>query len=178
MRKGTDTYTMKYEIVCTSVHPKYNGDPLCGWDVGLCFLGKEYGNKNADEDNYSQRGGFSNDFRYSVSPKELKAGHKVSIAGYAGDEDKKGYLYEHTDEIVSVKKTKLGGYIVSYKVDATPGTSGAKIELIDDKLVAKVKSKTVLKFDKDMKIMTIGIHSGNDSVNNVNFGTLITPKLD
>lgn len=55
----------------------------------------------------------------------MKAGHKVSISGFPGE--KNGYLYEHTDEIMSINETELGGYIISYKVDTTPGMSGSAI---------------------------------------------------
>jgi len=41
------------------------------------------------------------------------------VVGYPGE--KNGLLYEHTDTVISLKKTKLGGVLINYKIDATPG---------------------------------------------------------
>ena len=53
MRKGDDIYGAKYEIVFVVAHPKYNGNPACGYDYAICFIGKSLGGKGCTEDNYS-----------------------------------------------------------------------------------------------------------------------------
>ena len=43
MRWGGEVYTSKRSIVSVMVHPKFNGDPNCGYDLSVCILGPEEG---------------------------------------------------------------------------------------------------------------------------------------
>ena len=52
----------------------------------------------------------------------------VQVAGYPGELH--GFMYEHTGPIESVLSRSKGGFIISYKVDTTPGNSGSPINLV------------------------------------------------
>lgn len=76
-------------------HPKFDGEPNCGFDIGICFVGKKLKGKNFNQENYSYKKTTANSFQCEINPHDLKPGQKVSISGYPAD--KQGYLYEHTD---------------------------------------------------------------------------------
>jgi len=143
------------------VHPKFNGEPHCGYDVGICRVtlvnNMGYGYHSDDH------------FWHFANPKDLKIGMEVEVGGYPGE--KNGFPYYHTGKIVYIKETSQGGWLLYYDVDTTPGTSGSPIRIIDESYVKKHT------FDSDKKKITIGVHTGHDYFEGLNFGTLITSEL-
>lgn len=156
---------------CTSLeedhiryHPKYNGDPDSGFDIGVCKQGKSLrvGNWSPPSSQVDVEWGH-------MDPQKIKKGMPVEIAGYPAE--KEGHPYYHTGTIVAVKKTALGGYILFYNVDTTPGNSGSCIMLTDENVIKQSSYKP------HVKKLTIGVHTGHSHEDGLNYGTLLTPSL-
>lgn len=146
------------------VHKKYNGDPCCGYDIAVAPIVKIPHEKSTplgfeEEDDI---------FWGFASPKSINVGLKVEVAGFPGD--KEGWSYYHSGKIKGVKKTDLGGWILFYDTDTTPGNSGSDIHIIDESWIKKHSSS-------GWKKKTIGVHTGHDEGTGLNYGTLITPSL-
>ena len=141
MRKGNTTYRGKYKITHVVVHPKYDGSPYCGFDFAICFISKSIEGKYNEED-YSMKYPVTDKFAYCLEENEMTTevmkGKMLSIVGYPGE--KEGFLYEHSGPIVSIHKTRLGGYNIAYDIDTTPGNSGSSIMLLDQKMVGNARN--------------------------------------
>jgi len=104
---------------------------------------------------------------------------ELQIVGYPGDQDKKGFAYMHQGPVAEVVKTQLGGYVLYYDIDTTPGNSGSDVSLLDEDLVNKLNGK-----EDNYKCYTIGIHTASapekiiGEKQGFNAGTLITPEIN
>ena len=182
MRKGPDVYESKYLLTQTAVHPKYDGKPGCGFDIAVCRVGKKLPGRNATATNYSTKKSVADSFAGSIAPNKLKEGTMVQVAGYPGE--KAGLLYEHSGPVAQVIETELGGYVLTYKLDTTPGNSGSKVMVVDETIVKQYPGLAAREQrykdrgdEHNFQKMIIGIHTGSDYTNQVNFGTLITPEI-
>lgn len=155
----------------TYVHPKFNGDPCCGYDIAIGPVVKQ---KHEYSCMSKLKPTSSIDcFWGQADPKTIWKGMKVEIAGYPGE--KNWYPHHHCGQIVGVEETALGGWILFYDVDTTLGNSGSLIYLTDETWIKKYILESQRK--EGCKKVTIGIHTGHDYTNMENFGTLITPAL-
>jgi len=178
-RLGPDTFTGKIPLVKAVVHPKYDGSPACGYDIAVCFAKDKNFNttQNASNDTPENYGTYEEvGYRSRANAEELTPELALEICGYPGDKD--GYPYVHQGPFVGAMQTKLGGCIITYKVDTTPGQSGSKVTVVDEEWVAAEKKREPApwKTEKHRKC-TVAIHTGNDPVGGVNFGTLITEEI-
>jgi len=151
------------------VHPKHNGHCDSGFDIAICKQ-MELDSKNRKTESFCSSDSIINDSSWnSVNPKLLKKGMSIEVAGYPGE--KKGHPHTHAGVIAHVTETPLGGHLIWYNVDCTPGNSGSSIMITDE---------SFLKAHKDFsrwKKVTIGVHTGFDHNEGLNFGTLITPSI-
>jgi len=97
----------------------------------------------------------------------VRKGIPIEVVGYPGE--KKGYPYTHTGKILDIVEIDIGGWVLWYDADTTPGNSGSPIYLTDEKYL-KQKSISAAK-------MLIGVHTGHDEAEGSNFGTFLTPSL-
>jgi len=174
-RQGVD----KWGIVCkvdpdkTLVHPKYNGEPDCGFDLGLMAIKSiEKGPKDTNTYKFPEKANKLQfvDVQYSFAERgEIKEGMDIEVAGYPGE--MKGWPYTATGKIVDVVKGSLGGWLLFYDADATPGNSGCPIMITDEDFLKKRGMK------QNCKKLIIGVHNAHDSADNLNYGTLITPQI-
>jgi len=168
MRQGEDAWDSLWRLKAneTRVHPKYNGDASCGFDIAVSPIVSE-----AHEfDRRVKHGKVFKDAEWdSADPDDLKVGYEVEVAGYPGD--KAGYPHYLRGKIVSINKTDEGGHILFYNVDTTPGNSGSPISIVDERFLGKERKK------RGITKLTIGVHTGHSAVDKLNFGTLITPEL-
>ena len=93
----------------------------------------------------------------------------IEIAGYPGEQV--GQPFTHTGVIIDITKTALGGYVLWHNVDCSGGNSGSAIMITDEEWIKKYS------FNKNVKKVIIGVHTGHDPLERLNFGTLITPSL-
>jgi len=156
------------------VHPEYNGKPDCGYDLGIIIPSKlpdfgvwaKFSPKETFPKYQCKMDSYLTD--PGVNPKDIIKGMTLELMGYPGE--KKGYPYTHRGEVLSVHQTDLGGWVIYYDVDATPGNSGSPIYLTDEKYIKKLSNRAISK-------LMIGVHTGHDDVVNCNFGTLLTEPL-
>jgi len=171
IRNGEDKWYKLYRVVGDRirVHPNYNDDPSCGFDIAVSPL------EPVDHFyNKSVRWKFTEDSIWSAArPKSLKAGMKIEICGYPAE--MKGYPYYHFGEIVDVKKQAKGGWTLFYDLDSSPGMSGSPISIIDEKWLADNLNDNWK--SNGVKKATIGVHTGHDDTVMLNYGSLITPAL-
>lgn len=157
----------------TLVHPKYNGEPDCGFDLGIMAI-KSITTSPGDpkiwklpkKANHPQ---FRDVQWSSAEPGEIKEGMDIEVAGYPGEKD--GWPYTATGKIIDVVKTSLGGWLLFYNADATPGNSGSCIMVTDEDFLKKRGMK------QNCKKLIIGVHNAHCSADDLNYGTLITPQL-
>jgi len=105
----------------------------------------------------------------NADAESIKRGMAVELAGYPGE--KKGWPYTHTGRVIDITKTKLGGHILWYDADATPGNSGSCVMITDKDFIKSISKKV------GIKKVIVGVHTGHDPVVNLNYGTLITPSI-
>jgi len=151
------------------VHPKFNGKPSCGFDIlKLTAI-------NVTDSIYRE---FTLSFPKSLDwdvlltkPRldDIKKGMSVEVAGYPGESG--GHPYTHTGKVIDITDTPDGGRLLWYDADTTPGNSGSCIMITD---MDYVRSCTV---DPETKKIVVGIHSGHDEVEQLNYGTLITYSI-
>merc|ERR1719474_2567719 len=79
----------------------------------------------------------------SAEAEDIKKGMSVELAGFPGE--KEGWPYTHTGEIVDVTKTDLGGYLIWYNADTTPGNSGSCVMITDANYVRSNRSSSTCK---------------------------------
>jgi len=170
---GRSTLICRGDDKNVSVHPKWNGQPDCGFDIGIIPLAKII----TTADSFAPLrvlNNFESDIWRdvvwaNVNPHRIKKGMSVELAGFPGE--KKGWPYTHRGKIVDVTKTKLGGHLLWYDADGTPGNSGSCIMITDKHFVKSVQSS-----DKIQKVI-VGVHTAHCDVDNLNYGTLITPSI-
>jgi len=170
-RDGVDKWSQLFKLVPDGiiVHPKYNDDPACGFDIAVAQL-RPVDHVNNGTINFKT---FADTIWHCADPKSLKAGTKIQIAGYPGE--MKGYPYYHSGEIKDVKEQTGGGWTLFYDVDSSPGMSGSPIKVTDKEWLKEHLS--VKQKKEDITKMIIGIHTGHDNTVMLNYGTLITPAL-
>jgi len=175
-RQGEDTYVLKYsaDLKKARIHPKYNDQASCGFDLGLVPVVEKLGRKKHREA-FEVKGKDKlkdkwQDVVWSAAePGSIKKGMTVELAGFPGE--KKGWPFTHSGEIVDVTKTDLGGYLLWYNADATTGNSGSCIMITDPKFI---KSRG---YKGRVKKVIVGVHTGHDATDQLNYGTLITPEI-
>jgi len=173
MRQGEKAWCRLYKLdpEIWLVHPKFNGESSCGFDIAMCassHVRHKYNNKikGSKSKNCTR-------ILASAKPETLKVGYKIELVGYPLEKD--GWAYYHNGEIVDVKKTEEGGWVLFYNLDTTPGMSGSALMIVDERWVSRyVSGKCLL---NGTKKVLIGVHTGYDAVEGLNFGTLITPAL-
>jgi len=168
MRWGEKSWRQcgRMEEKVIEIHPKFDGTPDCGYDIAVCRELKPIsGGVVISAWKYA-----SSDTVWSIcDPSTLEKGFTIEIAGYPGE--KKGYPYTSTGTIVAVKKSKVGGYVLWHDVDCTAGNSGSPIIINDERW-----TKRHIKVEGCSKAI-IGVHTGQDLLEGLNFGTLITKSL-
>jgi len=147
------------------VHPKYNGHPDCGYDLGIITQSKVPKLRKSNISKYKLK---KDSFSYWMNPEDVSKGMTIELIGYPGE--KKGYPYTHTGKILDIVESDLGGWVLWYDADATPGNSGSGIFLTDEKYIKNHSKAGAVK-------LLIGVHTGHDDAEGCNFGTLLTPSL-
>jgi len=170
-RQGKNSYILGGKVNNKQLftHPKFNGDPACGFDIGIAAIWKIKEGKHDNKTHGSNQTVRNDVIRHYANPSDLKKGMTVEIAGYPAE--KGGEPHTHKGKIIEITKTALGGHLIWYDADTTDGNSGSSIYILDEKL-AKSASK-----DAAVQKILIGVHSGHDRVMNMNYGTLITETL-
>jgi len=148
------------------VHPKYNGQPDCGYDLGFVV---KYNLPNILDSNFPGIGRKMDSENFWMNPKDVSKGMTIELIGYPGE--KKGHPFTHTGKILDIVESDLGGWVIWYDADATPGNSGSAILLTDEKFIKNHCKPGVAK-------LLIGVHTGHDDVEGCNFGTLLTPSIN
>jgi len=181
-RQGEKCYLarIKADHENITVHPKYNNNPDCGYDIGLitakntkCLETRKHFHQNK----FKFRNHVSNlshedfcDVEWAwVEPEEIKVGMDVEVAGFPGEH--KAWPFTHTGKVQAITKTTIGGTLLWYNVQTTPGNSGSCIMITDKDFVRKKTDKP------GVKKIIVGVHTGHQEADMLNFGTLITPKL-
>jgi len=170
MRQGENAWNKLYKLDPQNihVHPDFNGEPYCGYDIALCAYSNEADKRNG-EVKFSKD--FTSDARWGRGdPKMLKVGYKVEVGGYPGEKD--GWPHYHTGEITAIQETEQKGWIIFYNIDSTPGMSGSPIMIVDKRYICEED------WAKGIRKMIIGVHTGHDIVEGLNYGTLLTPALE
>jgi len=170
MRQGE--YSWK---VCSSldektiaIHPKYGGHPDYGYDIALCRT-LDIKSRDINTQSFKDNKLKNDTFWAPCTPSTLKKGISIEIAGYPGE--KKGQPYTHTGEVVAVTKTENGCYLVWYDIDCTIGNCGSPIMVTDKDWIKQYANG----FGATKAV--IGVHSGQDLIVGLNYGTLITPSI-
>lgn len=170
MRQGENSWK-----VCSSldeksitIHPKYNGHPDCGYDFALCRTLKTK-SRNVNTDSFIDCKTRNDTVWARCIPSTIKKGMSLEIAGYPGE--KKGHPYTHTGEVFAVTKTEGGCHLVWYDIDCTIGNCGSPIMITDKDWIQQFANR----FGATKAV--IGIHTGQDRIMGLNYGTLITPSL-
>jgi len=153
------------------VHPDYNGQPDCGFDIGIIpvIKGSEVDAKELKSWGTMLSDNWEDVRWHAPDPDTIKKGMSVELAGYPGE--KGGWPHTHTGIVVDVTKTKLGGYLIWYNCDATPGNSGSCVMITDKDFIEATVDERISK-------LIVGVHTGHDAVEKLNYGTLITPTID
>jgi len=170
MRQGENSWK-----VCSSldekqltIHPKYDGHPDSGYDIALCRK-LEVQSKNKNTDSFRDLETNNDTVWVPCIPSTIKKGMSLEIAGYPGE--KEGYPYTHTGKVFAVTTTASGSYLLWYDIDCTMGNCGSPIMVTDtDWIKQNVNDSGITK-------AIIGVHTGNDLIVGLNYGTLITPPL-
>lgn len=152
------------------LHPNYNDDPSCGFDIAVAPLAKM---NHINNETVSLKGLVKDSIWQCAVPKSLKAGMKVEICGYPGE--MKGFPYYHFGEIKDVKKQARGGWTIYYNLDSSPGMSGSAIRIVEEEWL-KEHVAEIARINGAKKVI-IGVHTGHDDTVMLNYGTLITPSL-
>jgi len=173
MRQGENEWKRlgRLDVKKIRVHPNFNGESYCGFDLAICPISWE---KHENNGKVVLKKDYVNDsVWWFADPESLKSGMTVEVTGFPGEKD--GHAFYHSGEIKHVVKKPNGGWILLYDVDATPGNSGSAIRITDEGWL----NEHLPEIDKSrgIKKATIGIHTGHDSTLGLNFGTLLTPAL-
>lgn len=157
------------------VHPKYNGRPDCGFDIGWLLLLKEtrkkrrrkellpgYGKENLTHGEWDDALWFSLGLYY------IRTGMIVEVACSSNEEERSHKPIK--GKIKCITKTPVGGYLLWYESAVMPG-AGACIMITDEKFV-RWYTKT-----SGIKKLIVGLQTGHDATEGLNYATLITPKI-
>jgi len=153
-----------------SIHPKYDGQADCGFDIGIIpasQITKTNKNSKVWIKPMISRNSWEDVVWQAVKAKKIKKGMSMELAGFPGEKD--GWPHTHEGEIVDVTKTKLGGYVLWYTADATPGNSGSCVMITDPGFVKSIS--------KTHKKIIVGVHTGWCKIDRLNYGTLLTPSI-
>jgi len=155
------------------IHPNYNGHPDCGFDIGIIpvIKGSEVETKTREIWDQKLSDDWNDVVWHYADPDSIKKGMAVELAGFPAE--KEGWPYTHKGTVADVTKTKLGGHLIWYDCDATPGNSGSCVMITDEDYVKTVGAKRI-----GRRKVIIGVHTGHDRAENLNYGTLITPKIN
>jgi len=171
-RYGEKSWRSLRKITQFWVHDRYDGNPECGFDIAIGLTSEKIGKTTLNKKKLPNRSTLHYDLMSNLDyVSVLKKGMSIEVAGYPGE--KKGMPYTHQGLIHDVKKTSLGGYILMYKIDTTPGNSGSPVYLTDKSCIAELRRKKGGKFDK----VLIAIHTGSDRASECGFATLLTNDL-
>merc|ERR550534_1199594 len=168
----TSTEVLEGDDKKMRIHPKWNGQPDCGFDIGLIAAGKtvEEPNNSASLWNLGKLGDkFFDVVWYHAKPEEIKKGMSVELAGFPGE--KEGWPHTHTGKVVDLTKTPQGGHILWYDADATRGNSGSCVMITDKEFIKSVDHRG------HIKKVIVAVHTGHCSGDNLNYGTLITSSI-
>jgi len=166
MRDGEKKYKFLSESNAKKViHQKYNGQPDSGYDLGIIMQSKI---PNVFHHNFPKFKGIADSSLHLMNPKDVTKGMTIELIGYPGE--KKGYPFTHTGKILDIVESDLGGWVLWYNADATPGNSGSAIYLTDEKYIEKHSKPGITK-------LLVGVHTGHDEAEGINFGTLLTKSL-
>jgi len=170
-RQGKNSYLTSGEVDHNEIitHPKYDGNPACGYDIGMFAIRKFKSDKSKDNTRWSVKSVKNDVIRHYANPQNLKRGMSVEIAGYPIK--KGGHPYTLKGKIEAITKTALGGYLIWYDVDCTISNSGSSIMVTDQTFVKSVTN------NPEIKKVLIGVHAGQDDVVGFSYGTLITKSL-
>merc|ERR1719192_2149002 len=172
MRQGEDKWWQLHKLDMKSIRfpAEYNGAASSGFDIALCAYSDEkhpYNRRIKDD-------GWKKDiFWGAIDPKDIEVGYKIEVGGYPAEKD--GWAHYHRGEITDIKKQDKGGWIVFYNIDSTPGMSGSPIKIVDERFLSKSLSERERKLG--FKKIIVGIHTGHDISEGLNYGTLITPAI-
>jgi len=146
------------------IHPKWNGKPDNGFDIGFFPLWKDGGGRNNEK--FQPKQTRKNDVILSFAyPTDIKNGMSVEVAGYPAEKSRNAYT--HTGVVRGVQRTRDGGYVIYYDCKTSSGNSGSPIMITDKKFIK----------DKGVEKVIVGIHTGYDHIKGLRFGTLITPSI-
>jgi hypothetical protein len=166
-RQGEDNY-----VDCSfvnndkvSIHHEFNGQSIFGFDISKLLVTNKF---NPRKTRYTQSLAMDVTF---AEPRlnDIKSGMTVEVAGYPGKG--RGYPFTHIGKVVDITSTALGGCLLWYDVDTTPGNSGSCVMITDMNYVRTCTS------DPGIRKVIVGVHSGHDEVKQLNYGTLITTSL-
>jgi len=169
-KRSTEVLLGDDKNVC--IHPKYNGQPDCGFDIGLIPAGKTISEPDNSASLWSLENMGDNFFDVvwcHANPDNIKKGMSVELAGFPGE--KHGWPHTHKGKVVDVTKTPLGGHILWYDADATPGNSGSCVMITDKDFIKSVDDRG------NIKKVIVAVHTGHCVAENLNYGTLITSSI-
>jgi len=170
-RQGIDCYLNRGKVDPNEIitHPNYDGNPACGFDIGMFSVVKAISEK-ANVNTHGTLNSVKNDvIRHYANPQTLRKGMSVEIAGYPIK--KGGHPYKLEGKIEATTKTALGGYLIWYDVEGTSFNPGSSIMVTDKNFVKSATNNPAIK-----KVI-IGVHAGQDDVVGLNYGTLITKPI-
>jgi len=171
-REGSDAWKQLWllDLKKSSIHPKFNGKPYGGFDIGISRVLKrnhKFNGKVKIDDN-----SVVDDCELgTVNLKDIESGMAVEVTGYSGQKDLFGYPFTYEGKILDTKPTGDGGCIMFYKLDSIPGNSGGAI-MIKNKSYIKKHSKK-----PGISKLIIGVHNGYDGAEDICYGTLITEAV-
>jgi len=88
----------------------------------------------------------------------------VEVAGSV-----RGVPFTSEGKILNAKSMGNGGCMLFYMLETTPANSGGCIMIKDKNYIAKHCKK------RGVSKLIIGVHTGHDGLDGINFGTLISP---
>lgn len=163
-RQGEKTWDKLKVFKKMYVHPNWDGGNDSGFEIGLVTKWEDIGGSNNEQ--FSQLKFREKDITISFArPKDIYKGMKLEIAGYPGV--KKGHPYTGRGTIVEVVQTKKGGWKIYHDIDTIRGYGGSPLMITDERFT----------WDKGVKKVVIGIHTGDDVTRNLKGGILITPSI-
>jgi len=185
-------------VLCVIPHPFHTISPASGYDLAIVII--KYFDKHVYgwettafkeafpcKTNSGKYPGYHliDDFRSWATPDQLPKGVKLEIAGYPGSKDCEQWFAQ--GPVATVSPGNVGNYIVEYFCDSEPGQSGSSVMVIDEQWQNKRLHKELKEQDdlrqKDCKKAPmikrcIGVHTGCNSKDQCNYGTLITPEIE
>jgi len=155
------------------IHPKYNGYPDCGFDIGILpfmeNVGRRSSSKSVDNGAGVDTTGWHDVLLFDGKVDSIEKGMTVEVAGYPS---KRGSSQESDNgKIIDVRRTKQGGYLLWYKASIKPVQPGSCIMITDSNFIKQYANTS------GAEKVIVGLHSGYDAVAELNYGTMITPNI-